>query len=244
MKISKEYCKISGIYKIINKINNNCYIGSSKNIYERLHRHKTELIKNKHFNQHLQNAINKYGISNFECEILEKCDKKDINICEQKWLDLLEPHYNIMKKANKIIIEESTKLKISKTLKEGYKSGKIVSPSTIDVYIYSVFGKFISKFNSAKQACEFIGTSESNLTSMLKNVGKNFGDYIASYTLIENPINYGRKYKIIDIINNKEYQFHLIKDCAKFLKCNKKCLEYPLKNNTLYKKRYKLIVAR
>jgi hypothetical protein len=48
--------KISGIYKIINKINNKYYVGSSK-----------------HINPHLQNAWNKYGQNNFDFVITEEC---------------------------------------------------------------------------------------------------------------------------------------------------------------------------
>jgi group I intron endonuclease len=50
-----------GIYRIINKINDKFYIGSSDNIERRFSRHLLDLKKNKHDNQHLQNAWNKYG---------------------------------------------------------------------------------------------------------------------------------------------------------------------------------------
>ena len=43
--------------------------------------------------------IYKYGIDNFYFEIIEICEP---NICiekEQYWMDLLKPHYNLLKKA-------------------------------------------------------------------------------------------------------------------------------------------------
>src|ERR1035437_397640 len=53
--------KISGIYKIINKIDGKYYIGSSDHIKRRWYSHRTELRKNRHGNQYLQRARNKYG---------------------------------------------------------------------------------------------------------------------------------------------------------------------------------------
>jgi group I intron endonuclease len=54
-----------GIYKITNKINNKCYIGSSVNILERFKSHRNKLKSNKHINNYFQNAYNKHGINNF-----------------------------------------------------------------------------------------------------------------------------------------------------------------------------------
>lgn len=65
---------ISGVYKILNLVNDKFYIGSSKNIYERWDSHKKELRHNCHYNGHLQNAWNKYGEDNFQFIILEKCE--------------------------------------------------------------------------------------------------------------------------------------------------------------------------
>ena len=60
---------VSGVYKITNKITNDFYIGSSKDIYKRWNRHKNELNKKKHINIILQRAWNKYGSDNFLFEI-------------------------------------------------------------------------------------------------------------------------------------------------------------------------------
>lgn len=74
--------KICGIYKITNKINNKCYIGQSKNI---LKRWKTE-YKWYHINKHLQSAFKKYGIENFDFEIIEECQPDLLNEREQFWI--------------------------------------------------------------------------------------------------------------------------------------------------------------
>ena len=59
--------RISGIYKIVNKINGKYYVGSSKDVinYRWIH-HKRALRSNRHKNDYLQNAWNKYGEDNFE----------------------------------------------------------------------------------------------------------------------------------------------------------------------------------
>ena len=73
---------IIGIYKITNRINGKCYIGSSNNIKARWRNHKLELTNSTHKNKHLLNAWAKYGPSNFLFKIVkqlpnETC-KKDI----------------------------------------------------------------------------------------------------------------------------------------------------------------------
>lgn len=46
----------SGIYMIVNLLNGKRYVGSSVDIYNRLHEHQFNLIKNKAHNVHLQSA--------------------------------------------------------------------------------------------------------------------------------------------------------------------------------------------
>jgi len=67
-----------GIYKIANILNNKVYIGSSNNIYSRFKDHKTLLRNNKHHSNHLQNAWNKYGEENFEFNIVEEIEDKQL----------------------------------------------------------------------------------------------------------------------------------------------------------------------
>lgn len=62
---------IKGIYSIRNKENNKRYIGESTNIIKRFKEHKESLEQNKHHSYKLQKDYNKYGVDNFEFEILE-----------------------------------------------------------------------------------------------------------------------------------------------------------------------------
>jgi group I intron endonuclease len=84
--------KLCGIYHIVNKINCKIYIGSSKDINRRFYRHTLFLSQNKHDNPHLQSAWNKYGKSNFEFKIVEKCNEKDLLHVEQKHLNEASIH--------------------------------------------------------------------------------------------------------------------------------------------------------
>lgn len=121
----------SGIYMILNLINNKYYIGSSHNLYKRWHTHKSTLKHNKHDNSYLQKAWNKYGELNFKFFVLEYTN--ELLIREQYWIDKLlcinrKLSYNLRKLANTnlgIKFSEETKAKISASNK-----GRVISEET------------------------------------------------------------------------------------------------------------------
>jgi group I intron endonuclease len=76
-----------GIYKITCTKNNKIYIGSSKNIKNRIHIHKKSLCNNNHRNKFLQNAWNKYGEINFLLEVVEECDIDNLLNREEYWIN-------------------------------------------------------------------------------------------------------------------------------------------------------------
>lgn len=77
-----------GIYKILNKINNKFYVGSSNNIKRRWMHHITYLNGGYHANVYLQNAWNKYGQQAFDFILLEEIDEPELLVKEQKYLDI------------------------------------------------------------------------------------------------------------------------------------------------------------
>lgn len=93
--------KNCGIYKILNIINNKIYIGSAVRLSNRKATHFYKLKNNKHTNNYLQNAFNKYGGSKFKFEIIEYVDDKNCLIArEQYYMDLYKSYnkengYNI-----------------------------------------------------------------------------------------------------------------------------------------------------
>ena len=82
--------KKTGVYKIVNLINNKIYIGSTSQSFEkRFKQHYAELQKSNHKNGHLQAAWNKYGEEAFEFCIIEVCLQKDCLLKEQEYMDRL-----------------------------------------------------------------------------------------------------------------------------------------------------------
>lgn len=68
--------KVTGIYKIENKINGKVYVGQSIDVYRRLKKHLWEIDKN---NNALYRAFRKYGIENFTYELIEECEVDELD---------------------------------------------------------------------------------------------------------------------------------------------------------------------
>lgn len=114
----------SGIYSITNKVNYKIYIGLATDIYDRWKTHKQHLKYNKHENQHLQLAFNKYGENAFKFERIEVCTIDKLIEREDYWCKLLNTHnrnqgYNILGTGGKGKIKhaEESKKKMSESQK-------------------------------------------------------------------------------------------------------------------------------
>ena len=79
---------ISGIYCIKNNVNKKMYIGQSSDIYWRWTHHKSDLNHNRHHNNYLQNAWNKYGEKSFDFFILEECCLDQLDELEEEWINI------------------------------------------------------------------------------------------------------------------------------------------------------------
>jgi group I intron endonuclease len=95
-----------GIYKIVNKINNRIYIGSTKSFKTRFKNHYNTLTSNKHHNKFMQNDFNKtFCENNFLFEVIEiENDKNKRFEKEQHYIDKHYDNqkqcYNLSKNAN------------------------------------------------------------------------------------------------------------------------------------------------
>lgn len=112
----------SGIYKIINLINNKIYIGSAINLKRREYEHFRMLEKNIHYNDYLQRSYNKYKQENFKFEIITLCNKEELINLEQYYIDTLKPEYNNCKTAGSMLgfkfSDESKSLKSKQTTQQ------------------------------------------------------------------------------------------------------------------------------
>ena len=84
--------KISGVYKITNKITGDFYIGSSKNIERRWSTHKSPSRWKLRSGMKLYQAFIKYGLNNFTFDIIE--ETTDLHNREQYYIEQLNPSYN------------------------------------------------------------------------------------------------------------------------------------------------------
>ena len=85
---------ISGIYKITNTVTKDSYIGSSKNIKNRWAVHKCQSTWNKHPNNPMYLDMRKYGVDNFEFQVIEEVEEGSLKETEQEFIELLKPTYN------------------------------------------------------------------------------------------------------------------------------------------------------
>lgn len=147
----KDIGKISGIYKIINKVNGKYYVGSSKNIIKRLKEHRTRLNNKNHQNIHLQRAWHKYGHSAFIFNIVKGCLISDLQREEQLYLNECKLNrknaYNISYDAT----APNRGMKLSKNhrqkISESHK-GKIFSLETIEKMRGAKLNKYTGVNNS------------------------------------------------------------------------------------------------
>lgn len=80
-----------GIYKITNKLNGKCYIGQSQNIFKRWSVHGNK-NKSNNCDMAIAKAVTKYGIENFTFEILELCNKNELNDKEKYWVSKFDTY--------------------------------------------------------------------------------------------------------------------------------------------------------
>ena len=75
-----------GIYKITNLENNMCYIGQSVDIATRLRAHIKAGLGIDSSNNKFYSALKEFGVENFKYEILEECDRPQLNEKEKYWI--------------------------------------------------------------------------------------------------------------------------------------------------------------
>lgn len=123
----RKFPRTSGIYQIVNTLNQKRYVGYATNLRLRCKCHRVELRVNDHKNLHLQNAWNVYGERYFEFLVLQECSIAELPLYEDYWAKVLKVHdreygYNIKPTdpLNKYIHSEETKKRIGLANKGKY----------------------------------------------------------------------------------------------------------------------------
>jgi hypothetical protein len=155
----------SGIYRLVNKINNKSYVGSSVSLSRRFRYYYSLSCLEKKVSGGssvvLHRALLKYGYSNFSLDILEYCEPNVKISREQYYIDLLKPEYNILKKAVSNLgfkHSEATKLRMS-----------INSKTALTVKINDIRTNYTKVFRSNVQAGKYLGVSERTIRNYKKS---------------------------------------------------------------------------
>lgn len=89
----------SGIYKITYTLTGAFYIGSAANFEQRFTRHRKQLEAGTHHSKFMQRVYTKHGLDALVFEIIERCEREQLLIREQHYLDTLNPSMNSYKTA-------------------------------------------------------------------------------------------------------------------------------------------------
>lgn len=86
--------KIGAVYKIVNTVTGDFYIGSSRNVKRRWAQHKYPSKWNQCPNSPLYQDMQKYGIDKFRFQILVPVMPEYLKQVEQEFIEMLKPTYN------------------------------------------------------------------------------------------------------------------------------------------------------
>ena len=231
---------------IKNNINNKSYIGQSINIENRWTHHKSELNNNRHINDYLQNAWNKYGEDNFSFIVIEECKESELNEKEIYYINKynsMNNGYNLCEGGNGIRGYRHTKEEIE-------KMRMIQNPKTV-LQIDSQLN-IVNKWHGTSHISKELGYSKRNIDLCCKmEYGHKtaYGyywfyeeDYINDkinwdYYLSEQKIIYdGKKVVQKDLNGNIISTFISIMDAHRKTKINRQSIQYCLQGKQKYAK--------
>ena len=177
-----------GIYKITNKLNEKCYIGQSKHIETRWKEHRYGQGYTKRRTT-LYSAFNKYGIENFEFEVLEECEESELDNLEKYYIkkfNSFESGYNMNNGGKRVHVEHTKEW--HRKIGEKHK-GKIVSDEVRKKISNSLKGHTLSEHTKELLRISSTGRvkSENEIQKISDKVSKPIiqfdlsGNFIKSY---------------------------------------------------------------
>lgn len=177
-RILADNRKKIGVYRWINKINGNTYIGSSVSMSVRMYTYYSlrSLVNS---NRPIDRALLKYGFSNFRLEILEYGDKNNVLIREQYYMDLLKPQYNIVEIAGSTLGYKHTPESLAKmrdfVLSDEVRDRKALSTVNataarrISIVVENTETKVKLEYASLTEAGYALGVSKASVSQALIN---------------------------------------------------------------------------
>lgn len=168
--------KIVGIYKIVNSINNKCYVGSAVNMKHRFSVHKNLLNNNKHYNKHLQSSWNKYGSDVFSFELIEETNLDKLREREEYYILEFKSNDRNLGYNRRINCQTNLGIKVSDETREklrishlGHKQSKETVEKKAKSRFKSVYQldmnlNIINKFESIKEAAEITGLCSKSIS--------------------------------------------------------------------------------
>jgi group I intron endonuclease len=162
----------SAIYAIVNRETLDMYVGSAVAVNRRWGAHRRALSRKAHYNSRLQRAVNKYGLSVFDWEIVEFVNNP-VNLIsrEQFWINFFKPSYNGRLIANSPLgtrHSAETRSKMSASAKKrGFSAQhkRNISLAKKGVPMPAAQRKYLSEINKGKVLSE---ETKSKLSAALK----------------------------------------------------------------------------
>lgn len=144
LHLNKSNKYSTGVYLIYHiQYPNKTYVGSTSSTYKyggfyhRFNDHYRELNNNNHYNEKLQNVVNKYGLSGIKFLVLEEYPSELCLGMEQYYINIFDPYYNINKNASNSM---------------GYKHKKeFLEKRRSKIVQYDLNGNFIKVYSGIKK---------------------------------------------------------------------------------------------
>lgn len=164
------------VYRWVNKVNGNIYIGSSTSLHVRMYTYFSlrSLAKS---NRPIDRALLKHGFSKFRLEILEYCSYKDVLKREQHYLDLYKPHYNIATVAGSTLGYKHSQESLEKlrniVLSDEVRERKIISTlnasiaNRLPICVKNIITKDVTSYASMPEAGKALGVTRATVSQAL-----------------------------------------------------------------------------
>lgn len=197
----------SGVYRWTNLLNGKSYVGSSVDLRNRFYQYFSETRLNNKWRgkSKIGLALLKYGYDKFSLEILEYCERSEAISKEQKYLDLLNPEYNICKYAGSTLGKKHYKETIDKL--------KAIVPTEEQRAKHRLAIRNQDPIHRIKriERLRLIHADPEQKARLLLRLIK-FNDYLKQLN--------SKKIEIVDILNNKTTEYSSITEAAQAIGCS------------------------